>query len=71
MPRLWGEGIIHSSHIDAMVYNDSDLYEREKHPLSEQEVKIGNLIAENLVDNGATLQMGNFCSKTLHKILKR
>lgn len=58
MPRLWGDGIIHSSHIDAMVYNDNDLYVREQHSLTDQEVKIGKLIAENLVENGATLQMG-------------
>lgn len=82
MPRTFGDGIIHSSHIgsfeifksifnffdlfltfknifeDVMVYVDYPLYKRDPHPLSEEEKRIGSIIAENLVDHGATLQMG-------------
>ena len=34
------------------------LYERNIGTQNEQEKKIGKIIAENLIDNGATLQMG-------------
>ena len=34
------------------------LHERNIGTQNEQEKKIGKIIAENLVDNGATLQMG-------------
>ncbi|CAI2343888.1 unnamed protein product [Caenorhabditis sp. 36 PRJEB53466] len=60
MPRTFGDGIIHVSHIDYLV-NEADgfeLHQRHIGPQNEQEKKIGKIIAENLVDNGATLQMG-------------
>lgn len=41
-----------------MVDGNWPLYERPTAKRSETESKIGKLIAENLVDNGATLQMG-------------
>ena len=58
LPRTFGDGIIHESHIDAMVDQTLPLPELKKSGLTEEEVKIGKLIAENLVDDGATLQMG-------------
>lgn len=59
VPRTHGDGIIHSSHIDTLVYDDQPLhYRRSLHPLTEQERKIGELIAENLVVDGATIQTG-------------
>ncbi|PAV56953.1 hypothetical protein WR25_04071 [Diploscapter pachys] len=59
MPRTFGDGVIHCSHIDVMVDCDGfPLYERKIGTQNEQEKKIGKIIAENLVDNGATLQMG-------------
>lgn len=59
MPRTFGDGIIHQSHFDFAVNVDSPLPQghHNKEP-SENETRIGNLIAENLVENGATLQMG-------------
>lgn len=58
MPRTFGDGVIHESHIDAMVQNSEPLHELKRGALSEEENKIGKLIADNLVVDGATLQMG-------------
>jgi len=57
-PRTFGDGLIHQSHIDAVVEVDMPLHERKKGQISDVEQKIGQLIADNLVDDGATLQMG-------------
>ncbi|KAM3718232.1 4-hydroxybutyrate coenzyme A transferase [Dirofilaria immitis] len=59
MPRTFGDGLIHESHIDFMIENDFPLYEcKFTAKTSEAETKIGELIANQLVSNGATLQMG-------------
>lgn len=58
MPRTFGDGIIHSSHFDFAVNVDVPLPEHGGKPPTEVESKIGKLIAENLVEDGATLQMG-------------
>ncbi|VDK59594.1 unnamed protein product, partial [Anisakis simplex] len=60
MPRTFGDSVIHQSHIDVMIeLNDHPLHERPVGgPASPEEMKIGKIIADNLVDNGATLQMG-------------
>ena len=58
MPRTFGDGIIHSSHVDVMVFDDHPIHERPFGKLGEIELQIGALIAENLVEDGATLQMG-------------
>lgn len=58
LPRTIGDGIIHQSHIDAMVECDFPIPELKKGKPSEEEEKIGKLIADNLVEDGATLQMG-------------
>ena len=60
LPRTIGDGMIHQSHIDTMVECDFPIPELKKGKPSEEEVKIGKLIAENLVEDGATLQMGLF-----------
>ncbi|CAJ0585768.1 unnamed protein product, partial [Mesorhabditis spiculigera] len=60
MPRTFGDGLIHASHFDVLVEdNTHKLHERHfsKGP-SDQAATIGKIIADNLVDNGATLQMG-------------
>ena len=51
------------SHIDAMVEHDYPIPEHKKHAISPEEDKIGALIAENLVEDGSTLQTGeqSFC----------
>uniref|UniRef100_A0A0R3RKA5 Acetyl-CoA hydrolase n=1 Tax=Elaeophora elaphi TaxID=1147741 RepID=A0A0R3RKA5_9BILA len=59
MPRTFGDTIIHESHIDFMVENDFPLHERKiSTNTSGVEKKIGALIANELIANGATLQMG-------------
>lgn len=58
MPRTFGDSIIHSSQIDVMVEDDLVPYTRNPGVLTDVEDRIGDLVANNLVDNGATLQMG-------------
>ncbi|KAK6052675.1 hypothetical protein COOONC_09819 [Cooperia oncophora] len=67
MPRTFGDSLIHSSHIDVLVeeHDSFPLHELPTGNSSEEERKIGNIIAENLVDNGSTLQMG--IEKTTNK----
>lgn len=59
MPRTFGDSIIHISHLDYAVKHETPLPEHGGKPPSEVESKIGQLIGDNLVDDGATLQMGN------------
>ena len=58
MPRTYGDAIIHHSHWDYAVEVDTPLPQHGGKGMSDVEEKIGQLIAENLVDDGATLQMG-------------
>ncbi|XP_023011497.2 succinyl-CoA:acetate/propanoyl-CoA:succinate CoA transferase [Leptinotarsa decemlineata] len=58
MPRTFGDGIIHISHIDYAVKTDTPLPIHGGKPPTDVECKIGKNIAENLVDDGATLQLG-------------
>jgi 4-hydroxybutyrate CoA-transferase len=58
MPRTFGDGQVHLSHLDFVVYSDDPLPElSEKNP-SAEEMQIGQIISERLVQDGATLQMG-------------
>ncbi|XP_053619447.1 4-hydroxybutyrate coenzyme A transferase [Plodia interpunctella] len=58
MPRTFGDAIIHMSHIDYAVEDNTPLPDHGSKPPSPEEEKIGQLIGDNLVDDGATLQMG-------------
>lgn len=58
MPRTFGDGIIHISHIDYAIKADTPLLMHGGNPPNKIESKIGQLIADNLVEDGATLQMG-------------
>lgn len=58
MPRTFGDGIIHQSHFDYAVKHDCPLPDHPAAPATEADTKIGKYIAENLVEDGATLQMG-------------
>lgn len=59
VPWTCGESLVHESHFDAVVHVDEPLpdYPIQK-SFSEAEIEIGKLIAENLVEDGATLQVG-------------
>lgn len=60
MPRTFGDGIIHKSHFDYAVEVNTPIVIHDSKPLSDIEKSIGKHIAENLVDDGATLQMGSY-----------
>jgi len=58
LPRTFGDGIVHISHFDALVKADFPLPEIHKTVITPIEEQIGQHIANNLVADGATLQMG-------------
>ena len=58
IPRTFGQTTIHESQIDMLVEQDAPLFELPVKEFSEQDIKIGKLIAENLIEDGSTLQMG-------------
>ncbi|XP_050554053.1 4-hydroxybutyrate coenzyme A transferase [Spodoptera frugiperda] len=58
MPRTFGDAIIHMSHIDTAVEDNTPLPEHGGKGSSPEETQIGKLIGQNLVEDGATLQMG-------------
>lgn len=58
MPRTFGDALIHKSHIDFAVNHDNPLPSHGGNEPSKEEKLIGKNIADNLVDNGATLQLG-------------
>jgi hypothetical protein len=58
MPRTFGDAAVHESQFDYAVEVDCPLVEHGGKSPSEAETKIGKLIAENLVEDGATLQLG-------------
>lgn len=57
MPRSLGDGLIHTSRFDAMVYHDASIHTADPKPLSDNELAIGKHIA-GIVEDGATLQLG-------------
>jgi acyl-CoA hydrolase len=58
MPRTHGDGMIHVSEIDALIYHDCPIHTvNPNHAISEWEMKIGQSIAE-LIEDRSTLQMG-------------
>ncbi len=57
VPRTHGDGIIHTSKIDAAVEVDVPIHSHSVSKPSEVEQQIGKHVAE-LVEDGATLQMG-------------
>ena len=57
MPRTHGEGLLHLSHIDALVDVNDPLPETPRHELTDIERRIGENVA-SIVEDGATLQMG-------------
>lgn len=57
VPRAFGDAIFHMNDIDLFVEDDSPLITAAPGPISDTDRKIGRYVAE-LVDDGATLQMG-------------
>lgn len=58
VPRLGGDARLHFSTFDYLVENHNPLYTVNAKPITDDEAKIGELIANNLIPDGATLQMG-------------
>lgn len=58
MPRTFGDSNVHMSHFDKMVECNDPLPEAHGADPDETESRIGQFIADNLVEDGATLQMG-------------
>ncbi|MBT8280707.1 MAG: 4-hydroxybutyrate CoA-transferase [Muriicola sp.] len=57
VPRTHGDGIIHSSEIDAAIEIDAPLHVHPMGAISEIEHQIGRNVAD-LIEDGATLQLG-------------
>lgn len=58
MPRTFGDALVHKSHIDYAICHDNPLPTHGGGEPTKEEKAIGKNIADNLVDNGATLQLG-------------
>lgn len=58
LPRTQGDALVHTSHFDVLVPANAPLPEHPVKPLSDVEKAIGKHIASNLVEDGATMQMG-------------
>ncbi|PSN53894.1 4-hydroxybutyrate coenzyme A transferase [Blattella germanica] len=58
MPRTFGDSVIHVSHIDVAVETKVPPLRLDRIRPSPEDLKIGDFIAENLVEDGATLQLG-------------
>lgn len=57
VPRTHGDGFIHMSKIHFAIEHNEPLPQITEHPLTDIELLIGQNVA-NLIENGATLQMG-------------
>lgn len=59
MPRTFGDATVHISHVDYAYKVSEPLVEHGgTKKISDAEMTIGKLIAENLLEDGATLQLG-------------
>uniref|UniRef100_A0A914YJL5 Acetyl-CoA hydrolase/transferase N-terminal domain-containing protein n=1 Tax=Panagrolaimus superbus TaxID=310955 RepID=A0A914YJL5_9BILA len=57
-PFTFGDGLIHISQIDAICQTDNPISALPKSVPTPEEMAISKLIAQNLVDDYATLQLG-------------
>ena len=57
MPQTFGENQIHKSQVVGYVENDLPLYEEKSPPVSEKDLRIAELIT-NEIENGDSLQIG-------------
>lgn len=57
-PRTLGETSVHRSQMDILVEHDEPLPELKTETPNAEETQVGRLVAEHLVDNGSTLQIG-------------
>jgi acyl-CoA hydrolase len=57
VPNVFGDCRVHVSEVDAIVENESDIFELANPPVTAEDQKIGAFIAER-IPNGATIQLG-------------
>jgi 4-hydroxybutyrate CoA-transferase len=57
MPRVHGDGFVHSSEFDGFIEVDAPLFESHRTPIGPLEKAIGQWVAD-LVEDGSTLQFG-------------
>lgn len=57
-PRTQGDALVHTSHFDCLVEGKMELPEHAAKPFTDTDKAIGKHIAENLIEDGATMQMG-------------
>lgn len=65
-PITYGDSTVHVSKIDFLVHGQESLKEMPNVSPSEAENKICQIIAETLVEDGATLQLGQFLFHLLY-----
>ncbi|KAI1283760.1 4-hydroxybutyrate coenzyme A transferase [Halotydeus destructor] len=58
MPWTHGDTVVHESHFDYLCQCTEQLSELSSKAITEDDNAIGKLIADNLVEDGATLQLG-------------
>lgn len=61
MPRSYGDTLVHTSHFDWAVRYDCPLPSIACPPPNGLEQEIGKIIAQRLIEDGATLQLGIGC----------
>ena len=58
MPVTRGDASIHVSNIGVLMHGPQPLHELKPRKISEAEQQIGRYIADELIPDGATMQMG-------------
>ena len=58
MPRVLGEGIVHASRFDAMIWEDTDLPEVNYSSKADETTEQIGVHVASLIEDGSTLQMG-------------
>lgn len=58
VPETGGDANIHSSHFDYLVYGTQPLHEMEQVEPNLDEIKVGRIISEELVEDGCTIEAG-------------
>eukprot|EP01029_Cantina_marsupialis_P031420 TRINITY_DN904_c0_g1_i1.p1 TRINITY_DN904_c0_g1~~TRINITY_DN904_c0_g1_i1.p1 ORF type:complete len:480 (-),score=179.95 TRINITY_DN904_c0_g1_i1:2094-3509(-) len=58
LPFCYGEGMIHVSHFDYMCEHNEPIMDVPPAKIDDNAAKMGKWIADNLVEDGATLQIG-------------
>lgn len=71
MPRTYGDTVIHTSHFDWAVRYDCPLPSVTNTQPNDLELEIGKIIAQQLVEDGSTMQLGigNISDAVMHAVM--